>query len=82
MRSMYFHLPIVLVIIPSKSSYTVTAIVPASTVCMSDARLQSYSVNIVEVKVPCSANCVRYTHLEVVSYGQCELSCFKSVHIR
>ena len=82
MKSMYLHLPIVLVIYPSKSSHTDTAIVSASTVSMSDARLQSYSVNIVEVEVPCSANCVRYTHLEVVSYGQCKLVCFNSVHVR
>ena len=79
---MYPHLPIVLVIYPSKSSYTDTAIASASTVCMSDARLQSYIVNIVEVEVSCSADSVRYTHLKVVLYSQCELVCFNSVHVR
>ena len=79
---MYLRLPIVLVIYPPKSSYTVTAMVCASTVCMSDARLQIYSVNIGEFEVSCSASCVRYTRLEVVVYGQCELVCFNSVHVR
>ena len=74
-ESMFLHLPIELVIYPSKSSYTVTAIVSASTVCMSDARLQSYSVNIVEVEVSCSASLVRYTCSNVVLYSHCELVC-------
>ena len=82
MKSMYLHSPIVPVIIPSKSSYTVTAIVPASTVCMSDARLQRYSVNIVDVEVSCSASCVRYTRLEVVLYSHRELVCLNSIHVR
>ena len=82
MESMYLYLPIELVIYPPKSSHTVTAIESALTVCMSDARLQSYSVNIVEVEVSCSASCVRYTRLEFVSYGHCELVCFDSIHVR
>ena len=61
MNSMYPLVPIVLFIYHSMSSYTVTAIVSVSTVCMSDAGLQIYSVNIVRVGVFCSASCVRYT---------------------
>ena len=56
---MYLHLPVVLAIHPSESSYMVIAIESASTVYMSDARTQSYSVNMVEVEVSCSASCVR-----------------------
>ena len=66
MKSMYPHLPIVPVKYSPKMYYTVTAIVSASNVCMSEVILQSYSVNIVEVKVSCSASCVLYTCSEVV----------------
>ena len=76
------HSPIVLVIIPSKPSYTVTVIVPATTVCMSEARLQSFCETIVVVEVSCYASRVHFTRLEVVSYGRCELICFNSVHVR
>ena len=81
MKSMYPHLPIVLVIYHSKPSHTVTAIVSASTVCMSDAGLQSYSENIVKVGVSCSVTCVRHTRLRVVSYGHRELVCFDKIHV-
>ena len=82
MLSKYLHLPIVLVICPLKSSYMVSAIVSAITVGMSDARMQSYSVNIVEVEVSCSACCVRYTRFDVVSYDRCELICSRGIYVR
>ena len=73
MKSKFLNLPLVLVIYPSKSSYTVTVVVTDSTVCMSDAGLQSYRVNIVKVVGPSSASCVSYTRSIVVLYGQSKL---------
>ena len=82
MLSKYLYLPIVLVISPSKSSHMVSSIASAITEGMSDARMQSYSVNIVEVGVSCSAYCVRYTRFDVVLYNSCELICSKGIHVR
>ena len=68
MLSTYLHLPIVLVLSPSKSfkvifgqSSMVSAIESTIAMGMSDARMQRYSVNKVEVGVSCSACCVRST---------------------
>ena len=76
--SKYLHLPIVLVICPSKSSY----IISASTAGIIDARIQSPSVNIVEIEVSCFSCCVRYIRFDVVSYDRCELICSKGIHAR
>ena len=59
----------------------VSAIASAITVGMLDARMQSYSEDIVGVKVSCSACCVRNTRFDVNSYDRCELTCSNVIHV-
>ena len=87
MLSKYLHLSIVPFICSSKPPYMVIAIVSAIAVGMSDARMRSYSVSIVEVEVSCSACCVRYTRFDVVLYDvdlydRWEHICFRGIYVR
>ena len=67
MTLMYPHLPIVLVKYPSELFYMVSAILYATTVCMSGAKMHFSSVNRIAVKVSFSVCCVRYTRFYVIS---------------